>query len=87
MALMGLFGGGNAAAAAAAEAAAAGAGRGGVLGGLLGGVVEAVQTLAAKPATNADWCVAGSACAMAGRGLFVCIYMTNSFGPPGPTDT
>lgn len=57
---MGLFGGGKAAAAAAAEAAAA-AGRG---GGLLSEVVEAVVTMAAKPATNGDWCVRAVACSV-----------------------
>lgn len=51
--LMGLFGGGNAGAAAAAEAAAAAAGG---RRGIIGGLMEAVRTMAAKPATNMDWC-------------------------------
>lgn len=50
---MGLFGGGNAGAAAAAEAAAAAAGG---RRGIIGGLMEAVRTMAAKPATNMDWC-------------------------------
>ncbi len=49
-------------AAAEVAGAAAGGGVGWGIAGLLASVLEAVQSTAAKPATNGNWCVAWRAC-------------------------